>query len=112
MNRLIQDGFSLVFRHQRAVWWIFFVNLLLGFLASITPRTMLQPVLNKSLYSQNFSQHFDLGVFLEFLAKPDRIHPHDSASTGSHRASFVRRFPKLRGCVAQFLTGDLGKIER
>lgn len=71
MNRPIPDGFSRVFRHQRVVWWIFFVNLLLGLLASITPRTMLQPVLDKSLYSQNFSQRFDLGVFLEFLSKPD-----------------------------------------
>lgn len=71
MNRAIPDGFSLVFRHQRVVWWIFFVNLLLGLLASITPRTMLRPVLDKSLYSQNFSQRFDLGIFLEFLSKPD-----------------------------------------
>jgi hypothetical protein len=71
MKRPIQDGFSLVWRHQRIVWWIFFVNLFLGFLASITPRTILNSVLDKSLYSQQISQHSNVASFLDLLSKPE-----------------------------------------
>ena len=71
MNRPIRDGFSLVWRHQRLVWWIFFVNLLFGFLASIASRLALHSSLDKSLYSRQLSQGFDVTVFMEMLAKPE-----------------------------------------
>ncbi len=71
MKRPIRDGLSLVWRHQRLVWWIFFVNLVLGFLASITPRTVLHSVLDKSMYSDQLSKGFDATVFIELLSKPD-----------------------------------------
>lgn len=71
MKRPIRDGFSLVWRHQRLVWWIFFVNLVLGFFASMTPRVALKPVLDKSFYSEQLSKHFDMAVFVELLMRPD-----------------------------------------
>ena len=71
MNRPIRDGFFLVARHQRIVWWIFFVNLLLGFLASVTPRTILHSALDRNFYSQQMSKGFDATVFTELLTKPD-----------------------------------------
>ncbi len=71
MIRPIRDGLSLVWRHQRLVWWIFFVNLVLGFLASIAPRLALRPALDKSLYSNQLNQRFDVTVFLELLVKPE-----------------------------------------
>ena len=71
MNRPIRDGFFLVWRQQRILWWIFFVNLALAFLASITPHTILHPVLDKSLYSEQLSKGFDLSVFAELLSRPD-----------------------------------------
>lgn len=71
MNHPIRDGFSLVWRHQRLVWWIFFVNLFLGFLASIAPRLALHSALDKSSYSTQLSQRFDATVFLELLMKPE-----------------------------------------
>ena len=71
MKRPIRDGFLLVWRHQRLVWWIFFVNLVLGFLASVAPSLMLRPVLDKSLYAGQLSNHFDATVFIELLARPD-----------------------------------------
>src|SRR5208283_311835 len=71
MKRPIQDGFSLVWRHQRVVWWIFFVNLFLGFLASLTPRTILHSVLDKSFYSQQISQHFTVTAFTDLLSRPE-----------------------------------------
>ena len=71
MNRPLRDGFSLVWRHQRLVWWIFFVNLFLGFLASIAPRLALGPSLDKSLYAENFTKRFDITAFMELLARPE-----------------------------------------
>ncbi len=71
MKRPIRDGFGLVWRHQRLVWWIFFVNLLLGLLASIAPRVLLRPVLDRSMYAAQLSQRFDLSVFNELLSKPE-----------------------------------------
>jgi hypothetical protein len=71
MKQPIRDGFSLVWRHQRIVWWIFFVNLFLGFLASVTPRTMLSSVLDKSIYSHQLGQRFDLDALIELFTRPD-----------------------------------------
>ena len=71
MKRPIRDGFSLVLRHQRLVWWIFFVNLLLGFFASIAPGIVLHSALGRSLYAGELSRHFDATVFIELLSKPE-----------------------------------------
>jgi hypothetical protein len=71
LKRPIRDGLFLVWRHQRVVWWIFFVNLVLGFLASLAPGAVLHSVLDKSLYSEEMSKHFDAAVFFELLMKPE-----------------------------------------
>ncbi len=71
LKRPIRDGLFLVWRHQRLVWWIFFVNLVLGFLASLAPGAVLHSVLDKSLYSEEMSKHFDAAVFFELLMKPE-----------------------------------------
>ena len=71
LKRPIRDGFFLVWRHQRLVWWIFFVNLVLGFLASLAPSAVLHFALDKSLYSEEMSKHFDATVFAELLTKPE-----------------------------------------
>jgi hypothetical protein len=71
LKRPIRDGFFLVWRHQRLVWWIFFVNLVLGFLASLAPRAVLHSLLDKSVYTEEMSKHFDATVFGELLIKPE-----------------------------------------
>ena len=71
MKRPIRDGFGLVWRHQQLVWWIFFVNVVLGFFAAIGPSVLLGPVLDRSLYATQLSQHFDTSVFSELLSKPE-----------------------------------------
>jgi hypothetical protein len=71
MNRPIHDGFFLVWRHQRLVWWIFLVNLVLGLLASITPRTVLHSTLDQNFYAQHLSRGFDAAVLIELLNKPE-----------------------------------------
>jgi hypothetical protein len=71
MKRPIRDGFFLVWRHQRLVWWIFFVNLLLGFFASLAPGIALHSALGRSLYAGELSRRFDAPVFIELLSKPE-----------------------------------------
>jgi hypothetical protein len=102
MNRPLIDGFSLVWRHQRLVWWIFFVNLFLGFLASIAPRVALHSPLDKSFYSQQLSQHFDVTVFMELLTKPEvSLTP---AIAGSAVVGFIFVFYML------FLSGGIVSV--
>ncbi len=71
MKRPIRDGFFLVWRHQRLVWWIFLVNLVLGILASLAPGAVLHSVLDNSLYAEEMSKRFDATVFIELLTKPE-----------------------------------------
>jgi hypothetical protein len=71
LKRPIRDGFLLVWRHQRLVWWIFFVNVVLGFLGSLAPGAVLHSVLDKSLYAEEMTKRFDASVFIELLSKPE-----------------------------------------
>jgi hypothetical protein len=71
LKRPIRDGFFLVWRHQRLVWWIFLVNLVLGLLTSLAPGAVLHSVLDKSLYAEEMSKRFDATVSIELLAKPE-----------------------------------------
>src|SRR6266849_4531121 len=50
---------------------MFFVNLVLGILASIAPGAVLHSVLDKSLYAEEMSKRFDATVFAELLMKPE-----------------------------------------
>src|SRR5258708_9406291 len=70
LKRSMGDGWFLVWRHQRLFWWIFLVNLVLGFLASLAPGAVLHSVLDKSLYAEEMSKRFDAAVFFELLMKP------------------------------------------
>lgn len=68
---VLKRGFALVVRHQRILWWVFAVNLVLGGLgASSTART-LGSALHHSLAGEKLSNGFDLGMFLELVTQPD-----------------------------------------
>src|SRR5260370_15042121 len=71
LKRQMRDGLFLVWRHQRLVWWIFLVNLVLGFLASLAPGAVLHSVLDNSLYAEEMSKRFDAAVFFELLMKAE-----------------------------------------
>lgn len=102
MNRPLLDGFFLVWRHQRLVWWIFFVNLFLGFLASIAPRIALHSSLDNNFYSQQLSKRFDVTVFLELLSRPEVSLT--SALAGSAVLGFIFLFYML------FLSGGITAV--
>jgi hypothetical protein len=67
----VGTGWSLVWRHQKILWWTFVVNLVLGALATITPRIEFGAVLDHSLESAKLANGFDVGTFIELLSKPE-----------------------------------------
>jgi hypothetical protein len=73
MYRPLSHGAVLVWRHQRLVWWIWFVNLFLGWLAAIAPRTLFGSAFNsnRSMLSADLVQRFDIGTFIALILKPE-----------------------------------------
>ncbi|HUY12622.1 MAG TPA: hypothetical protein VMX16_03185 [Terriglobia bacterium] len=64
---LIAAGFSLVWRRQRVLWWVYIVNLILGIFATLPVVAGLGRVMNHSLYSARLYHGFDLMVLTELL---------------------------------------------
>jgi uncharacterized membrane protein len=63
-------GMGLVLRRQRVLWWLFLVNLFLGFVAVLPVRLTLGHLLDHSLASRSLADHFDLSAFIEVLSSP------------------------------------------
>jgi uncharacterized MnhB-related membrane protein len=71
MNGQVRSSAGLVWRHQRLVWWIFAVNLLIAWLSSLSTRATLSTVLDHSLESAKLVTGFDLGTLALLLERPD-----------------------------------------
>ena len=67
MNGSVRSAAGLVWRHQRLVWWIFAVNLVLAWLSSLPARATLGTVLDHSLESAKLVTGFDIGTFVMLL---------------------------------------------
>ena len=67
----VGKGWSLVWRHQKILWWVFAVNLLTAFVATLGPRMMFSGVLDHSLASGKLANGFDLPTFTELISRPD-----------------------------------------
>jgi hypothetical protein len=106
MNRPLSDGFFLAWRHQRLVWWIFFVSLFLGFLASVAPYLALHSSLDKSIYSRQLSQRFDVTVFIELLSRPEVSLSPAIAGSVSFSLIFLFYMLFLSGGILSVYTGD------
>ena len=70
MNGSVRSSAGLVWRHQRLVWWIFAVNLVLAWLSSLPARATLSTVLDHSLESAKLVTGFDIGTFVLLLERP------------------------------------------
>lgn len=68
---MLRAGWGLVWRRQRLLWWIYLVSLGLAFLATLPLVSMIGPVLDNSLASDRLYHAFDLGFFVELLARPE-----------------------------------------
>jgi hypothetical protein len=71
MNGSVRSSAGLVWRHQRLVWWIFAVSLVLAWLGSLTTRAVLSSVLDHSLESAKLVTGFDISTMVLMLARPD-----------------------------------------
>jgi hypothetical protein len=71
MNGSVRSSAGLVWRHQRLVWWVFAVNLILAWLSSLSVRATLSPVLDHSLESAKLVTGFDISTLGIMLERPD-----------------------------------------
>ena len=65
---VVAAGFSLLWRRQGVLWWIFVVNLVCGALGAVPAIITLGHALGHSLARQKLSHGFDLGIFDELFA--------------------------------------------
>lgn len=67
----VSKGWNLVWRHQRILWWVFGINLLTAFVATLGPRLMFSNILDHSLASTKLANGFDVPTFAELVSKPE-----------------------------------------
>jgi hypothetical protein len=60
----------LVTRHQRILWWVFAVNLILGGLGASGSARVLGSALHHSLAGEKLAHGFDLGILIELISQP------------------------------------------
>jgi hypothetical protein len=71
MSGGVRSAAGLVWRHQRLLWWIFVLNLVLGWLSALPVRAALRPVLSRSLESSKLVTGFDVSTFVLLLERPE-----------------------------------------
>jgi hypothetical protein len=71
MNGSVRSSAGLVWRHQRLVWWIFAVNLVIAWLSSLSVRATLSTVLDHSLESAKLVTGFDISTLVLLLERPE-----------------------------------------
>lgn len=67
----VGTGWSLVWRHYKILWWVFAINLILGAMGTNMSRMEFGAILDRSLASSRLANGFDMGTFVELLAKPE-----------------------------------------
>jgi hypothetical protein len=68
---VVAAGFSLLWRRQGVLWWMFVVSLVLGGLGALPATINIGHALNHSLAGQQLTTRFDLGMYVELLRLPD-----------------------------------------
>lgn len=68
---MVSTGWALAVRHHRILWWMFFVNLVLAWLASLPFRVAIGRVLNNSLAADKLVKQFDIATMLELISRPE-----------------------------------------
>ena len=67
----LSEGFRRVWRYQRALWWMFFVNLVLALLGAVPGAQRMHEVADHSLRSQRLVDTFDVGDFSALASNPE-----------------------------------------
>jgi hypothetical protein len=68
---LLSEGFRRVWRYQRVLWWIFFVNFALAFFGSMPAVGKMAAFTDHSLEARRISEMFDTSSFSSLTANPE-----------------------------------------
>ena len=101
---VVAAGAGLVWRHQRVLWWVFAVNLILGAIGTAPAHQRLDEVLRHSLAGRPLTNGFDFGMFLELIRVPE------SNLFGSHGPSLHAAI--LFALFMLFVTGGILTVYR
>jgi hypothetical protein len=96
---LLNEGFRRVWRYQRVLWWMFFVNLVLALLGAVPGAERMHEVADHSLRSQRLVNTFDVGDFSALASNPE------VNLFATHGASL--HFAIVLSVFALFLTGGI-----
>src|SRR5664279_3882000 len=67
---LVSAGFSLLWRRQEVLWWVFAVNFICGALGTVPAALTMNRALHHSLAGERLTKGFDLGMFFELARQP------------------------------------------
>jgi hypothetical protein len=76
----VAAGFSLMWRRQGILWWVFVVNFVCGALGAFPAASQLNQALHHSFAGEPLSKGFDLGMFVELIRLPS-VHIMHSANS-------------------------------
>ena len=93
---LVSAGFSLLWRRQGILWWVFVVNVVCGALGTAPAAVQLARSLHRSLAGQPLAKGFDLGMFLELVRLPNA-----SLMRSTNSRDIPRSNPLASGCPAR-----------
>ena len=68
---LVTAGFSLLWRRQAILWWVFVVSLVCGALGTAPAALQLNRALHHTFAGQPLTKGFDLGMFFELVRLPN-----------------------------------------
>ena len=67
---VVAAGFGLMWRRQRALWWVFAVNFVCGALGAVPAMMTLRHALGNSMAGEKLTKGFDLGMLEELFRLP------------------------------------------
>jgi hypothetical protein len=68
---LLREGFNRAWHYQRVLWFIFFINLVLGHYGAGATSHKLEWITDHSLHAQRLTGRFDVGTFSELASNPE-----------------------------------------
>lgn len=99
---MVGAGWSLVWRRQRLLWWVYLISLALGWFATLPLETTISPVLDHSLAAGSLYHGFSIASFTE-LTMSQAV---STQTAGTAATVFAVVF--LIGMI--FLTGGLLRV--
>jgi hypothetical protein len=68
---IVRAGWRLLWQTQRILWWVYAVNLVLGFFSAVALAVRVGSLLNHSLAAERLYHGFDVATFLDLGTSPE-----------------------------------------